>query len=427
MYKLKYAVQNYSWGKCGYESEVHNLSLANDSHPLNENLPYAELWLGTHVSGTSVIESTKKKLSDLINENPDVLGDATLNEFGKTLPFLLKVLSVNTALSIQIHPNKKEAEFLHKTAQDVYKDPNHKPELAIALTGFEALVGFRKLEEITHFINSIPQLGGLVGDIKKGYLNLISEEQRVSALKVCYKTIMLSSQEKITGAISSLVSDFHNGKAVEYLTEKHAHLAELFLRLNTQYPNDVGCFSVFLLNRVFLNPGEAIFLAANIPHAYISGTCIECMACSDNVIRAGLTPKYKDIETLISMVNYSSFSVDDLKYKCESIPSISDSITCDLFSPPIPDFAVERISAMPSSIFHAISTECHVPSIILVIEGTGILALESEGKIVCKNPYKRGNSFFLAANLQINIQVDTKSLVFRAFVNVPEEKILELL
>ena len=57
----------------------------------------------------------------------------------------------------------------------------------------------------------------------------------------------------------------------------------LFLRLSDEYPNDVGCLVVFLLNCFTLKKGEAIYLGANVPHAYLLGEGIECMACSDNV------------------------------------------------------------------------------------------------------------------------------------------------
>ena len=43
---------------------------------------------------------------------------------------------------------------------------------------------------------------------------------------------------------------------------------------------------------------QAIYLAANVPHAYISGELVECMATSDNVIRAGLTPKLRWVSLL---------------------------------------------------------------------------------------------------------------------------------
>ena len=83
-------------------------------------------------------------------------------------------------------------------------------------------------------------------------------------------------------------------------------LEELLLRLNSQFPGDVGCFCVFFLNYLTLEPGQAIFLAANMPHAYLSGDCVECMATSDNVVRAGLTPKYRDVNLLINMLTYES-------------------------------------------------------------------------------------------------------------------------
>ena len=82
----------------------------------------------------------------------------------------------------------------------------------------------------------------------------------------------------------------------------------LFHRLNQQYPNDIGIFCVFFLNHFTLQAGEAVFLAANEPHAYLSGSCIECMATSDNVVRAGLTPKHRDVNVLCSMLTYNSFN-----------------------------------------------------------------------------------------------------------------------
>lgn len=45
-------------------------------------------------------------------------------------------------------------------------------------------------------------------------------------------------------------------------------------------------------------------MEANEPHAYIKGNCIECMANSDNVIRAGFTNKFKDVHTLINVYTF---------------------------------------------------------------------------------------------------------------------------
>ena len=95
---------------------------------------------------------------------------------------------------------------------------------------------------------------------------------------------------------------------VRPLTAKEA----LVLQLEKQYPDDVGVIAAFFLNYVKLTPGEALHLGANEPHAYISGECIECMATSDNVIRAGLTPKFRDVQTLCAMLTYKqvNFSIE---------------------------------------------------------------------------------------------------------------------
>lgn len=87
---------------------------------------------------------------------------------------------------------------------------------------------------------------------------------------------------------------------VRQLTDKET----LVLRLEEQYPADVGVIAALFLNRVKLTPGEALFLGPNEPHAYICGECIESMATSDNVVRAGLTPKLRDVQTLCSMLTY---------------------------------------------------------------------------------------------------------------------------
>lgn len=144
MYKLTPTFQKYHWGKLGSESEVYQLIEAQ-GEATNNTERYAELWMGAHVKSPSVFSLNGENSENLYNLAPK-------------LPFLLKVLSVDTALSIQAHPNKQHAEELHANFPDVYKDPNHKPEMCIALTKFEGLCGFRKLDEITHFLRNVPKL-----------------------------------------------------------------------------------------------------------------------------------------------------------------------------------------------------------------------------------------------------------------------------
>lgn len=100
-------IQNYEWGKKGIESRVASLyKNSDDQFIIDENVPYAELWMGTHVNGPSVIKKTGEPLSSYICKHPECLGKDVVNKFDKNLPFLFKVLSVHKALSIQVHPTK---------------------------------------------------------------------------------------------------------------------------------------------------------------------------------------------------------------------------------------------------------------------------------------------------------------------------------
>uniref|UniRef100_A0A2P2JTQ6 mannose-6-phosphate isomerase n=1 Tax=Rhizophora mucronata TaxID=61149 RepID=A0A2P2JTQ6_RHIMU len=151
--RLKCSVQNYDWGKRGAESRVARLYALNSGSSIEEDKPYAEFWIGTHESGPSLllengvdngasIGSRNLSLKEWTAKNPNVLGRKVLDKWGCDLPFLFKVLSVAKALSIQAHPDKKLAKQLHKERPDIYKDGNHKPEMALAITNFEALCGF---------------------------------------------------------------------------------------------------------------------------------------------------------------------------------------------------------------------------------------------------------------------------------------------
>lgn len=100
-------VQQYDWGKMGSSSLVAKLSAKmNDKFMIDENIPYAELWMGTHVNGPSVLKHNGESLDMVINNHPEYLGVETAKRFNNQLPFLFKVLSVNKALSIQAHPTK---------------------------------------------------------------------------------------------------------------------------------------------------------------------------------------------------------------------------------------------------------------------------------------------------------------------------------
>lgn len=75
-------------------------------------------------------------------------------------------------------------------------------------------------------------------------------------------------------------------------------------------------------------------------HLFLLVDCVECMACSDNTVRAGLTPKYIDVNTLCEMLSYSPAPATSKIFPC--VQDASDPCV-SLYDPPVPDFTVMRI------------------------------------------------------------------------------------
>ena len=81
--------------------------------------------------------------------------------------------------------------------------------------------------------------------------------------------------------------------------------ARTALELDAVFPADPGILAALLMNRLRLQPGEALFVPAGMMHAHLSGTGVEVMANSDNVIRGGLTSKHIDVGELITVVDFN--------------------------------------------------------------------------------------------------------------------------
>lgn len=344
-------VKNYDWGKLGPESYVAKIAGANDAgFKLDPAKPYAELWMGDHVSGPSLVAGRGEELGTFLQKAGQ-----------DKLSYLFKVLSIRKALSIQVHPDKLEAEKLHAQFPDVYKDPNHKPELAIALTDFQAMCGFRPYDEIHNLVKAWPQLETLLGKDKIDKLTSGTE----AALKDLYSTLMHSSPEALETCINSMLETI---KAKPTQTP----LDHLFLQLHTDFAADVGLLSIYFLNILDLKPGQAIYLPANVPHAYLSGDCIECMACSDNVVRAGLTPKFKDVDTLLRLLSYEGSPAESKIYQPKRLEGESHTRT---FVPSVKDFAVAEIKVPKGVREYTVSGRAK-GCILLVCAGKGKLVTE---------------------------------------------------
>ncbi|KAH0468800.1 hypothetical protein IEQ34_002032 [Dendrobium chrysotoxum] len=212
-FRLRCSVQNYDWGMIGEESTVGRLFARNSEQMIEAGKPYAELWMGTHESGPSFVdlglaEGERLALKSLVEENPSLLGENVVKRWGKDLPFLFKVLSVAKALSIQAHPDKELAKLLHKTQPKLYKDANHKPEMAIALSEFKALCGFVSVKELKDVLTHVPEILELVGKENASKVMNIQEldgnEVVKDSLQSIFTTLMTASKEVISEALKKL-------------------------------------------------------------------------------------------------------------------------------------------------------------------------------------------------------------------------------
>ncbi|XP_011859434.1 PREDICTED: mannose-6-phosphate isomerase isoform X2 [Vollenhovia emeryi] len=399
--ELKCAVQTYSWGKYGMNSIVASLiKSANADFVVDDEKTYAELWMGTHENGPSYLKDTNIPLQRYIQENIETIGSDVAEMFGFNLSFLFKVLSINKALSIQVHPDKKKAEELHELYPDVYKDPNHKPELAIALCPFEALCGFRPIDEIKDYLNNIPELFAVIGEIDVCLLSQATDSTISEALQQCFHNLMTCDSKEVIQQLRGLTDRLHNADN----SYREWIKADLLERLHRDYPGDVGCFAIYLFNYVTLQPGEAIYIGPNVPHAYLSGDCIECMACSDNVIRAGLTPKPKDVRTLIEVLPFESHSVEKVQ------PSQEDAFT-QVFCPPVSEFAVAKITLPPGRSSYSLKPRSSA-SILLIVTGKVKISFKI---------FSRGSVLFIPANDEVEMKILCNChpmLMFQAFSNV---------
>ncbi|KFQ62984.1 Mannose-6-phosphate isomerase, partial [Pelecanus crispus] len=411
VFPLSCAVQSYSWGKVGMGSEVAKLLASSDPLiQIQPDRPYAELWMGAHPRGDAIIRDNRipqKTLGQWITDNPACLGAKVKDAFQGCLPFLFKVLSVNTALSIQAHPNKELAAKLHAQFPEHYPDTNHKPEMAIALTPFEGLCGFRPVEEIVSFLQSKDGNGGWLRAEQLERSGSDDPRGVSAALRVCFTRLMKSEKKFFVDQLNMLVKRI--SQEVAEGKDTSGSNGALLLRLHSQYPGDIGCFTIYFLNLVRLEPGEAMFLGANEPHAYLHGDCVECMACSDNTVRAGLTPKFIDVLTLCEMLNYTP-APSSSKIFPATQSQLDPSVY--LYDPPVPDFAIMRIEIPPSIKLYLVSA-VDSASILLVIQGT---AVGTSTAAASEMTLRRGSVLFISANESISLHLSSPDgmLLFRA-------------
>ncbi|NQT14513.1 MAG: mannose-6-phosphate isomerase, class I [Planctomycetes bacterium] len=310
---LKCYVQHYAWGDPRFIPALLGLD-----NPGEE--PFAELWMGAHSDLPSEVvrEGKLRRLDELIPASAEaVLGPTVAGAFQNRLPYLFKVLSAASPLSIQIHPSKQSAEEGYRRENKArvslsaptrnYRDDNHKPELIAALTDFHGLRGFRPLAKIAQVLDKVPEFRQLAPDF----------EPTPESLRAFYRRFMSLPQDRVDAVLDPLV---------ERLQREEGDNKQRFTRNDREYwvlradrasalkgHRDRGLLSIYLLNLVHLEPNEAMQLPAGVLHAYLEGSGVEIMANSNNVIRGGLTEKHVDVPELLNNATFEGGPAEVLR------------------------------------------------------------------------------------------------------------------
>jgi mannose-6-phosphate isomerase len=343
LFKISNIARDYAWGSKTLIADYFDVAKTGG--------PMAEIWFGTHFGSPARVVET---------------GEALGAKIGHELSFLLKILAAETPLSIQAHPSTSQAKagFARENAAGIpveasnrnYRDDRHKPELIVALTDFQALCGFRSIAEIKALLSDfreIPSLSAGFQSTAADWLSMLDSDSAAGD----------NQQDGLRRVVADILSrrDAFQGFTAELagLAEFEAQF-ELADRLNQLYPGDPGVMIAMLMNQVWLNPGEALFLPAGIIHAYLSGLGVEVMAASDNVLRGGLTTKHVDVSELTDVLQFQGGRVS---------PAIVSEVSSGLveFEAPVQDFKLYR--ARVGGTTGSVSISLPAEAILLCTEG----------------------------------------------------------
>jgi mannose-6-phosphate isomerase len=396
---LRCDCNNYPWGKRGSKSLAAKLcAKANPDFKIQDDKDYAEMWMGTYPTLPSYDARSSRPLQEILNENPELLmGKTVLDKFGVDLPFLPKVLSIAKALPLQMHPNIGLAKKLHQHDPEKFTDENHKPEIAVALSDFEAFVGFKPTAQIQDLLKLDPltrfqpdNAGSTLDD---------------GAIRQIVKSLLLASEQETRSVLKGLQDvDFHK-------YGKQSYILDLLPRLQEQYTEkDSGILvALICMNFLKLKPGDAIFIPADGMHAYLSGDIIECMARSNNVLNTGFCPRV-DRDSIDLFVEHLNFEQHDKESPMLDRERSNMSVdgNSSILSPPMSEFSmlVTELEAGQRERVKPVQG----PSILVVTQGSGKLTVDGQ-----ENELHEGSIYFIGQGPDVELKAEHKLHAYRAF------------
>jgi mannose-6-phosphate isomerase len=372
-------VRPYAWGSA---TEIPRLLGVRPT-----GRPQAELWMGAHPAAPSRLRSGGT-LGERIEDDPTAqLSAVVVRRFGARLPFLMKIIAAERPLSLQAHPNLDQARAGYADEQQRgvpldspdrnYVDPNHKPELVCALTPFEALCGFRPIPETVRLLTALTAAAPALGK----YVDALAVRPNRDGLREVVTGLLTVPADRRRRLVESVVTACAAGSA-EFPAE-YATGAEL----GAAYPDDPGVVIALLLNRVTLQPGQALFLAAGNVHSYLRGTAVEVMASSDNVLRGGFTGKHVDVPELLRVVDVTDGPPPLMVPKEQAAGHTA-------YRPPVPDFRFDTVALTAAPVDLGLTG----PRIVLTVAGSATVQAGGQSLTL-----PRGASAWLPAGLPATV------------------------
>ncbi|KAK6855177.1 Phosphomannose isomerase type I [Apiospora arundinis] len=404
VFQLSGTCNNYPWGKKGKQSLAAQLCAQTPGldFQVEDDQFYSEMWFGDYPDFPARELETGALLADMLAQNKEqLLGKKVIDRFDAQLPFLPKILSIAKALPLQIHPNKELSEKLHAKDPDNFTDPNHKPEIAVALGKFEVFAGFKPLAQIEPVFRLKPLQQFVPAGTTKWTDATLREVTR-SLLKASLDTVK-QVQKQLVAMDKSAFDEADAGYVVDMLP-----------RLQDQYgPEDAGSLVALLcMNFLVFEAGDAIYIPADGIHAYLSGDIVECMARSNNVLNTGFCPPAdrNSADLFADVLTFKAHSRDDVVLPSSAYKGSRTGKTV-VYAPPMSEFNMLKTDlTQPGDADDIAANEG--PGVMIVTGGEGTL----KGPEAKEFPLKSGFIFYVAPGASVHFETQSTLQVHMAVI-----------
>lgn len=357
--------------------------------------------MGTYPELPSYVLETGEDLQDVLDRNvPQLVGDSVHSKWGSKLPYLPKVLSIQKALPLQIHPNRKLSEKLHDKYPDKFTDPNHKPEIALALGPFEAFCGFKPLSTISELMKLPP----FKRFLSNGEMSSINDESLRRIVN-----LMLKAPESTIANVMQMLE----GMREDDFAPESRYIPKMAKRLRAQYDKtDPGSVvALITMNYIQLNGGDSIYIPADGIHAYLSGDIIECMARSNNVLNTGFcpAPDRDSVDLFTSALTFKQHDPQEPILQAHNFKRAMNG-RVKLYAPPMCEFNMLVVVIGKGQ--DEVIEELGGPAIAIVTTGSGIMETTNKhaanGREQAKNfRLQDGFIFFIGYGNRIKLESQT--------------------